>query len=187
MDLRTGRSVKNLFSKKNVPADGEPAEGPVKISSIYGGLMKFLALTAFVSLSALAADPFKFEGHYSVDPIKCPVSSSKEFTRATIRSTSSEVLIQLYGEDGSTGLAIPSKSSKEFNPNFEYGNPVKYIITKSNCIGRILRSSVVYQYGNNKKETVETYRLERDGNKVYYREENKDGQLVTCELTLTSP
>ncbi len=146
--------------------------------------MKFLILTVFVSLSAMAADPFKFEGHYSVDPVKCKVSASKDFTRATIVSTNREVLIQLYGEDGAKGLAIPSKNSKEYNESFESGNPVKYIITKSNCIGRILKSSVVYQYGNKKKETVETYRLERDGDKVYYRKETLDNQLITCELTL---
>jgi hypothetical protein len=145
--------------------------------------MKFLALAALVSFSAFAADPFKFEGRYSVDPTRCLVKSSKTFTRAVVRSTNSEVLIQLYGEDGAAGLAIPTKNTKELNPNYEYGNPVKYIITKSNCLSRILKSSVVYQYENKKKETVEEYRLEKDGDKLYYREETKDGGLITCELT----
>lgn len=149
--------------------------------------MKFALFALLVSLSALAADPFKFEGHFAVDPLKCQVSGNKQFVRATVRSTSFEVLIQLYGEDGATALAIPSKNSKELNPNFERGNPIKYIITKSNCIGRVLKSKVIYQYANRKKETVETYRLEKSGDRLYYEEQTKDGDILSCELTAASP
>lgn len=132
--------------------------------------MKFLIAFLFC-LPTVVFGQSDFYGTYDINSNNC-VIGNEEFRRASVKLVGDTVVIRLFGDSAGI-VSLETKSSKTLNPNFQFGNPVKYTITSAKHIPqKIIENIVTSEYASGRRENVEKRKLIRNGAFLVYEEED---------------
>lgn len=132
--------------------------------------MKFL-IAFMICLPTVVFGQSDFYGTYDINSDNCVVGN-EEYRRASVKLDGDTVVIRLFG-DSARIVSLETKSSRALNPNFQFGNPVKYTITTAKIFPKkVIENTVASEYASGRRENVEKKKLIRNGAFLVYEEKD---------------